>query len=270
MFKLAINEQTFEYQSLINQIDKNDSPFKEIINRENLTSICLFNDEKEYVLDQLLELKVNIKQIGSLYVFLETNNLDKKELFSQIKELKMVEVNDLESAKGKLDSLLSILNNQPVLLSIFDFYSNSYLDESIFQDSFNASCPFFYFKKEQCVENDVEIKEVSDEKKKEPLTFVNVLKESGRLLIRFKFHFLLLIVATLLFSVSIPLAVLNVFSNNLLYIFLIICAAIGIAMNAYCYFDHFKKNKFVSAMTFLSIITNVISIGISVGFCLAI
>ena len=66
-------------------------------------------------------------------------------------------------------------------------------------------------------------------------------------------------------QVSIPLAIFNIYSGNMLYIFLFICGAIGVVMDGYCYFDYFKTNNIKNPLFLLNIAVNVIGIGIGIG-----
>ena len=81
----------------------------------------------------------------------------------------------------------------------------------------------------------------SQDKKK--ITYKYSKERMVKDIMRNKFSLLLVLVSTILLEVSIPLAILNVYAKNALYIFLFICGTIGIVMNAYCYVDYFKNRN---------------------------
>ena len=78
-------------------------------------------------------------------------------------------------------------------------------------------------------------------------------------------HNPLLFVSTTLFAVSIPLAIINIYSKNAIYIFLFVCALIGIGMDGYSYIDLFKHYGLSRQESVASYISNVIGIGAGTG-----
>ena len=65
--------------------------------------------------------------------------------------------------------------------------------------------------------------------------------------------------------VSIPLAIMNIYSKNALYVFLFICALIGVAMNSYSYYDFFKNKKIKDTLFLISVGSNVLGLGVGIG-----
>ena len=251
-----INEEreVFEFDS---HVDHNLSPIKEILNKGNYYSYSLVLDESNTIpLKDVFQLQVNVEKVGTLNVLFPLKDMNRKEIIKDIIALKEIEIIDEESATNKLNGLIKIINRYKPLFGLYKELPNTFISLEKIQDLIGDS--FILLTLEPYQEEVVE-------EKAEPKKETTGLKKAVSTLYHNKFHLLLIIVSTLLLQISLPLTILNVYSNNLLFIFLIICCFVALAMNGYSYYDYFTKRSFKNLLFYFSVVANMIGIGAGIG-----
>lgn len=273
MFKfVSSNGQETQYADNICEVNKTISPFKEIVTKNDFSGFSIALDNQSLSLADTFQLQVNVKEVGVFHFIFNKEGFDKDDIISRVSSLKDIEVNDMLSAKNKVTFLLNIVDKPCLLFMVYEEYDGSYLDVNYFRIYFHKNIQTFFIRPER----DIELYElnIGDSYQVEaPRTkkFVKVKTEKRektnylKLINEKKFHFLLIIVSSTLFEVSIPLAIINIYSSNAIYIFLFVCSLIGVGMDCYSYYDLFKRTDPKSQLSILSYVSNAIGIGIGIG-----
>lgn len=256
------------------EIDENLSPIKEILKKSDFSEYSFARDEDEnsaISLSDIFQLQINVKNVGVFHFIFKNDGFKKEEVINQVAALKDVSANTSETAQHKVSALISILKNYDPLFAIFKESPNNLYYVYHLEDIVNNRFPVFIVKTEEETkvyeffigDDDFQESTKSSEKKQ---VFSKVSREKmTKDLLKNKFSLLLIFVSTVLLEVSIPLAILNIYAKNALYIFLFICGAIGIAMNAYCYIDYFKNRNIKNPLFIFSAIANLIGILTGIG-----
>ncbi len=268
MFKFINSDgQEITYEELVSEIDQNTSPIKEIIAKKDFSSFSISFNEQTYSLEETFLLQVNVKDIGVFCFIFNKEGFKKDEIINQISVLKERVVVDTQSAKEKVLSLLSIVNIPCLLFAIYQANDITYINNEYLKTFISLNVQTFLIKKEK--KNEVFELNVGEEKSQEPKKEKKTNKKSinqfFKIIADEKFHYLLLLISTTLFEVSIPLAIANIYEANLIYIFLFICAVIGIGMDGYSYYDLFKTERPFSLASLASYLFNLIGIGTGIG-----
>ena len=260
-------------QSIV-EVEEDFSPIKEILKKNDFSNFYFVpsdNDEDKIALSSVFQLQVNVKNVGVFHFIFKSEGFNKEEVVNQVSALKDMNVDNSESARYKVNALISILKNYDPLFAVYkenpDTYYYAYQVDMII----NRMFPVFVVKGEEDLQMDeifigdtfFEESASKPEKKKK---IVKVSKEKLlKDLFKNKFSLLLIFVSTVLIQVSIPLGILNVYSKNALYIFLFICGVIGIVMNAYCYIDYFRNRNIKNPLFLFSTLANLIGLGVGIG-----
>ena len=273
MFKfISQNGKENIFEERVVEIEKSISPIKEILNKNDFSSFSILLNEQTISLLDSFQLQVNVKDVGSFRFIFSKDGFDKDDIINKISTLKDINVIDVRSAQNKVNALINIIDQPSLLFMIYDALDDLYIDENYFRYLMNHQIQTFLIKKEQEEEIMYELnvgEQPVDNQNKKKKSSLKINKEGIKKFFRHvaekKFHFLLLLVSSILFEVSIPLAIVNVYSANAIYIFLFICSIIGIGMDGYSFYDLFKKHGPKHSMSIASYVTNVLGIGVGVG-----
>ncbi len=275
MFKIISpkNNVTVFNQDIV-EVDESFSPIKEIL-KKNDCSLYSFvlgdNDNEKVSFADTFQFQVNVKDIGTFHFLFKNEGFRKEDIVSEVSGLKELNVDNVESAKHKVNMLINIVKNYNPLFMVFKESIDTYFFSYELEGITNKLFPVFVVKIEQPEhayefsigeDHNSELANTTDKKQKvTKLSKNRILKEIAR----YKFSLLLVLVSTILLEVSIPLAILNVYAKNTLYIFLFICGTIGFVMNVYCYFDYFRNRNIKNPLFLCNVASNLIGIGIGVG-----
>ena len=275
MFKFINSEgQETIYEQLVCEVTESTSPIKEIIDKKDFSNYSLFFNEQAISLEDSFLLQVNVKDIGVFRFIFNKDGFEKDEIINQISALKEKVVIDTQSAKDKVSFLLNIVNRPCLLFAIYKPNDVSYISNEYLQTFVSLNAQLFLIKQEQVnqiyevnvgeKEKPLETSKKKERKEKKKVSN-QTFKRFFKIISEKKFHFLLLLVSTTLFEVSIPLAIADVYEANPIYIFLFICAVIGIGMDGYSYYDLFKTERPFSLTSIASYLFNLIGIGTGIG-----
>lgn len=267
------NNVTSFSQNII-EVDDDFSPIKEILKKSDFSQYFFVpsdNDEEKISLGSVFQLQVNVKNVGVFHFIFKSEGFNKEEIVNQISGLKDMVVDNAESARYKVTALINIVKNYDPLFAVFkeslDTYYYSYqLDLLV-----NYLFPVFVVKTEK--ESQIDEFDIGDDIYEEPASKPEKKKKVIKIskdkllkdLLKNKFSLLLIFISTLLLQVSVPLAILNIYSKNVLYIFLFICGVVGIVMNTYCYIDYFRNKNIKNPLFLFSVASNVLGLGTGIG-----
>ena len=271
---ISPKDNVTSFSQNIIEVDEDFSPIKEILKKSDFSQYFFVpsdNDEDKISLGSVFQLQVNVKNVGVFHFIFKSEGFNKEEIVNQISGLKDMNVDNAESARYKVGALVSIVRSYDPLFAVFkespDTYYYSYQLDLVINNMF----PVFVVKPEEEYQMDefvigdniYEESASKPEKKKRSLKISKdkLLKD----LLKNKFSLLLIFISTLLLEVSIPLAILNIYAKNAIYIFLFICGVIGIVMNTYCYIDYFRNRNVKNPLFLISVASNVLGLGTGIG-----
>lgn len=287
-----------EYYSQFNEVNKESSPFKEIIEKKPLTDFSLLSDDA-ISFDNIFILQVNVKNAGAIFLLFNKDKWDKEEALSKISPLGELPSNTISDIINKIRSLFQIVAPFNPVASIYSpsgelriypdcfatlcndiltFYLSNegeIIKASPAKEKTSLSSFFAKYKKSEKKENKNEepAKEVEEKptvekqseekphKEKSKFKFENPIK----VIAQDKFHFLFALVATFLIGFTISVAIYDCYLCKAIYIFFFVCALVGSVLNAFIYYDTLKAHKIKSMYSLITAIANLVGVGLSFG-----
>ena len=110
----------FEITEGFVSLNTNDIFLGKLLRQEELEGYTFKVDEEEpKEITNLFHLKVNVKHVGSVSAFYQIDSFNKEELIHKISALREIKVENEETAKQKVDSLLKVFNEVPPLFVVY-------------------------------------------------------------------------------------------------------------------------------------------------------
>lgn len=265
-----------EIKESIIEVDDGFSLIKEILRKNDCSQYSIIiGDEEKISLKDTFQLQLNVKQVGTFHFIFNNKEFKKEQIAKELSGLKDLNVDNVESAKYKVAALINIIKNYNPLFAVYKESNDTFYYSYELEGLTNHLFPVFIVKVQQLdimyefsIGEDHHDELVSTYDKKNRVSNFRkdkILKEIARN----RFTLLLIFVSTILIQISYPLAILNIYSKNALYVFLFICGTIGFVMNTYCYVDYFKNRDIKNPLFICCVIANVIGIGVGIaGFAL--
>ena len=273
MFKfISPKGEETEFVEKVVEIQNNVSPIKEILAKNDFSNFSIVLNDQNISLQEAFQLQVNVKDVGTFRFIFNKEGFEKDDIINKVSALRDFDIVDSRTAQNKVNALLNIVSQSSLLFMVYEELDDLYIDSYYFRFLMNYPIQTFLLAKEkeqvfyELNVGDEIVVTPATKKKKAPLKINKEgIKRFGKQIAEKKFHYLLLLVSTILFEVSIPLAIVNVYSNNAIYIFLFICSLIGVGMDAYSFYDLFRKHSPKESVSIASYVTNVIGLGGGVG-----
>ena len=256
------------------EVDEDLSPIKEILRKNDFSNYSFVlgeNDANAISLADAFQFQVNVKSVGTFHFLFRSEGFRKDDLISKVSTLKDMTVDSSESAQDKVEALIAIVNQFQPLFAVFKESDDSYYHLYLLEETVNNAFPVLIVRVE--INRDIDEFNIggdefeaaanNPEKKKKVARYSKerIIKDVAKN----KFSLLLIFVSTVLLEVSIPLAILNIYAKNALYIFLFICGTIGMSMNTYCYVDYFRNRNIKNPLFLFSVASNIIGVGVGTG-----
>lgn len=277
-FISSTNEE-IEYLNFFNSISANSSPFRQLLNGEDLNDyfvVISSHDEYKIPLNEVIKLSINMKEVGSFYFFFLSKFFDAKQTLMDLSL-----INRKKNIKEKVEYLFQILKAKNVLFVIYVPTLNPEFDikEIDYQESlfYIEDQPIEEVKvaedvKEEAVKETV-IEEKAFEDNKEN-TAEQVRKEKKSF--SFKDFFspvltdvtslLFIAVASIMIFFTIAVGIYSYKDNNNLFLLFFAFTAAGFVFNFIIFKDYAKKqlkkyNEYIFVILF-AIIGLLISLGL--------
>ena len=220
----------------VNIINKNISPFKEIIkNGDYFSYSAIFNDLEEYKFsfEEAFNFLVNVQEVGSFYFLFNNKFFNKGDVFKKVSALK-----EIENSKEKVDLLFSSLRDCNILFAIYIPKGNNYL---VATDLEKYSENIFYLEKkiEEIKEEEPKL-EVKPKEKSNRKSFFSTLIDP---FIEDKFKFLFISVASLIISVAAVMAIYYCYTGKAVYYVFFAFSLVGAAFNFIIFKDYQKQKR---------------------------
>ena len=299
MMKIYLPDNSIsEYSERLNVVTASTSLVKELINREDYSTLNVSFDESEekISLENVFILQVNIKESASCFFAFPLENFPKEEVINKVAALKKIKVIDLSSSKNKTSELFNTVKEFKPYFIIYQVKNGISLYKGEVEEVFNesglneTSYLFFVPKEEPVIEEkkeetptkeeaapvvetpEVEEKKESSEEEKPSKQKDDKFKEFKNYVMmdinnikKNKYHFIFLTISSFLFGFASSVGFCNAMIGKLITILFFICAAVGLFLNTYVYVDYFKEFKFKSRMFVYSILFNILGMGVSLG-----
>ena len=302
MMKIYLPDNSIsEYSERLNVVTASTSLVKELINREDYSTLNFSFDESEekISLENVFILQVNIKESASCFFAFPLENFPKDEVINKVAALKKIKVIDLSSSKNKTSELFNVVKEFKPYFIIYQVKNGISLYKGEVEEVFNesglneTSYLFFVPKEEPVIEEKKEEtptkeevvpveetpvveekKESSKEDKEEKPSkqkddkfkeFKNYVMMNINNIKKNKYHFIFLTISSFLFGFASSVGFCNAMIGKLITILFFICAAVGLFLNTYVYVDYFKEFKVKSRMFIYSILFNILGMGVSLG-----
>jgi len=185
IFKLE-DEKDLECLEQLNSVPRKNIFVKTFLKNRDLEGITLStkkDDENPLKMEELFQLKVNIKSVGVTVFFFLKDDFNKEEAVPEISKLKEINVVDKDTSINKIDALMEIVKKYKPLFVLYDGdeYDN-YLTENELK---KYEIPSLYVirkvYKYDSIKNEKFIVENTKEKEHKKSIFANFLKREKEL-----------------------------------------------------------------------------------------
>ncbi len=252
--KFLCENEKYEYLDKFTSIANSKlSPFKEVINKEDLSKWSLELDEQNISFNDLFQFQVNVNKSNTFHFFFKKEALDKEALIKEVSSLKKLKVTDIDSAFNKVKNLTSVTSKFAPVLVIIIQKNDFSIDENACKDLFNDVLSFFI------EPSSLQSEEEEDENKK--FKWENPFP----LLAKYKVSFGFNILAAFLATFTLGVAVYYSYLGKYVCIFFYILFLVGASLSLIIYKDTFKRNKFLCMRTIITLVTSAIGYGIGIG-----
>lgn len=271
-------EQQSSFSLRFQETETNTFPFVDILLQRDLSQIR-YIDTEEIPFDNIFQLKVNIKRVGSVLFFFKKESFNKDGFVEEVTPLGEIESNTIADVIYKTRRLYEVASRFNPLFSIYCPQG----DYILYQDCFESliqGVPTFYLydydpsvlqtknnrrKEEKNEKKPAKVQQNGDKleknKNSEKFKFSNpfkVLKED-------KYHYIFAFVSAFLIGFTIAIAVFDMYLGKKIYYFFLVCALVGAVLNTLIYKDTFVSHKFKSMEMICNICISLIGFGLSIG-----
>ena len=256
-------EKSYLYKEDFNVINKNVSPFKEMIKKEDISSYSIsINNEEKISLKETFLFLINIKESGSLYVLFNKSDFNKEEIIKKITELKDIKINNKESSLDKHKKVFDILESYHPIIYLYIEKHEYCLHKDELRKIYKGNSPFFIIEKEIEVEEPIIVTNKEEGKKeKKKFSFKNFILPIKK----YKYHFLFLTVSSFLVGFAFSLGLFNSILNKGISVLFYICVLVGAFLQTFIYYDYFKEKKIKDKLFIYSLSFSVLGALFSMG-----
>lgn len=142
MMKIYLPDNSIsEYSERLNVVTASTSLVKELINREDYSTLNISFDESEekISLENIFILQVNIKESASCFFAFPLDNFPKEEVINKVAALKKIKVIDLSSSKNKTSELFNVVKEFKPYFIIYQVKNGISLYKGEVEEVFNES-----------------------------------------------------------------------------------------------------------------------------------
>lgn len=299
---LLSEEKTILFENSINEVFDNESPFKEIVEKDDYTGYSVvFDGDKENPIkfSDLFHLKVNVKNVGGFDFLFKQEGFEKEKVIDGVSGLKEMPVENVEQAKEKVNALFNTIKESNPLFFLYSPKGEFKLEI----DSLDFSVFGFYVKRfekpkppkkeRKKIEKlprperpakPVKAKETAGKeekpvKVKEKRERVNYLPIIWNRICIFwdnvcaffeplrdnAVHYAFILISVFLIGFSSSVGAYYCYAGNNVFYFLFVCSLVGAVLNYFVLYDYFKDHILLSNDFVLTVMDVLVSIGASIG-----
>ena len=287
--KFVGKNQQSQFSLRFQDTETNTFPFIDILQQKDLTDIK-FIDKEEISFNDIFQLKVNVKKVGSVLFFFKKESFNKDGFVEEVTPLGEIESNTIADVIYKVSKLYEIANRFNPLFSIycpegdyilyqecyesltggvFTYYLSDYnpsklqpKSNKLFARSNDKPKQKEQQKPQQKPEKIQKVeKKPSEKPEKQKLQFRNpllVLKED-------KYHYVFALVAAFLIGFTIAVSIFDMYLGKKIYYFFLVCSLVGAVLHCLIYKDTFIAHPVKSMETICNVFVSLVGYGLSIG-----
>ena len=286
--KFVGKNQQSQFSLRFQDTETNTFPFIDILQQNDLSGIK-YIDKEEISFNDIFQLKVNVKKVGSVLFFFRKETFNKEGFVEEVTPLGEVESATIADVIYKVSRLYETANRFNPLFSIYCPEGDYILYQECFETLTNGVFTYYlsdynpnkiqpktkgFFarssekpqqkpqQKPQKIEKTEKIEKI--EKKpteKRKFQFRNplvVLKED-------KYHYIFALVAAFLIGFTIAVSIFDMYLGKKIFYFFLVCSLVGAVLNCLIYKDTFVEHPVKSMETICNIAVSLIGYGLSIG-----
>lgn len=255
------------FQEHLSLVNKDTSPIKEIIARNDLSEFY-YVDEDTTSFKDIVQIQVNVIDVGVMIFLFKSASFNKETFIAEVSKLKEIQINSFYDVLNKMKSLYVVTETFNPLCVIY-VPSGKY---SIYVDCFKTiigNIDTLYVTQEK-LENNIEEGIVpskdktqinkSDKTKNGKSSFKVTFTQIVNIFKKEKFHFLFAFIATFLLGVTLAIGIFDAYAGKMICIFFFICSLAGAFLNFMIYKDTYKQGGFKTLFNILTICLSLIGI----------
>lgn len=271
-------DQQSSFSLRFQETETNTFPFVDILFQRDLSQIK-YIDTEEIPFDNIFQLKVNIKRVGSVLFFFNKENFNKDGFVEEVTPLGEIESNTIADVIYKTRKLYEVASRFNPLFSVYCPQGDYILYQDCYESLTNNVPTFYLYDYDPSVlqAKSNRKKEVKPEKKpakveqngnklekpnkSEKFQFRNpfkVLKED-------KYHYIFAFVSAFLIGFTIAIAIFDMYLGKKIFYFFLVCALVGAVLNCLIYKDTFVSHRVKSMEMLCNIVISLIGFGLSIG-----
>lgn len=255
------------FQEHLSLVNKDTSPIKEIIARNDLSEFY-YVDEDTTSFKDIVQIQVNVIDVGVMIFLFKSASFNKETFIAEVSKLKEIQINSFYDVLNKMKSLYVVTETFNPLCVIY-VPGGKY---SIYVDCFKTiigNIDTLYVTQEK-LENNIEEGIVpskdkpqinkSDKTKNGKSSFKETFTQIVNIFKKEKFHFLFAFIATFLLGVTLAIGIFDAYAGKMICIFFFICSLAGAFLNFMIYKDTYKQGGFKTLFNILTICLSLIGI----------
>lgn len=255
------------FQDHFSLVNKDASPIKEIIARNDLSEFYYVNEDTISFKD-IVQIQVNVIDVGVMIFLFKSASFDKETFIAEVSKLKEIQINSFYDVLTKMKSLYVVTEAFNPLCVIYVPSGKYIIYEDCFRTIVGNIITLYVTQEKQ--ENNIEegvvaLKEKpvinkSDKTNNGKFNFKETFSQIVNIFKKEKFHFLFAFIATFLLGVTLAIGVFDAYAGKMICIFFFICSLAGSFLNFMIYKDTYKQGGFKTLFNVLTIFLSLIGI----------
>lgn len=275
---LGDKNQQSSFSLRFQETETSTFPFLDILQQKDLSNIK-YVDTEEISFNDIFQIKVNVKRVGSVLFFFKKESFNKDGFVEEVTPLGEVDSATIADVIFKTRRLFEIASRFNPLFSVYCPQGDYILYQECFE-SLTQGVPTFYLydfdPSKLQAKNNKKLVKTSEKPQQKPENSQKVEKKTVEktkfqfrnpfLVIREdKYHYLFALISAFLIGFTIAIAIFDIYLGKKIYIFFMICALVGAVLNCLIYKDTFIAHPIKSMEMLCNVVTSLIGYGLSIG-----
>ena len=244
------------YTEAYNSINIKEEPFSLMGKNRSLEDYGFKLDGNDIEIEKIFHFAVKASQIGDFHFFINKDEMEKEALIAEISKLKEVGVQDVASAKKKIQKLLKAFKGITIYFALVNLYEESYFNDELLKSIMGEGFIYFNAVAKKKVHRLPKTQQEKEHGERIPIHLGEILSKN-------RFHFLTILVDGLLLSATIAEAILSFYQDNAGFaIAMLAFAAISLTLITVTFVSYLRKHPMKDMRFLISCIVDVIGLGL--------